>query len=120
MASWGNDPSSVTNKPKFLLDNEVTKYRREDSYASIQGWVMRAGSPATGNGNINASPEMLVLNKNCILIFQKVEVLYLTVQMVLPMQAMTFFWKQEMVLEHQILQMLGSLHLLQLVVQVKL
>ena len=60
MASWGNDPSSVTNKPKFLLDNEVTKYRREDSYATNQGWVMRAGSPATGNGNINASPEILV------------------------------------------------------------
>jgi hypothetical protein len=60
MASWGNDPSSVTNKPKFLLDNEVTKYRREDSYATNQGWVMRAGSPATGNGNINAAPEILV------------------------------------------------------------
>ena len=60
MASWGKDPSSVTNKPKFLLDNEVTKYRREDSYATNQGWVMRAGSPATGNGNINAAPEILV------------------------------------------------------------
>ena len=60
MSSWGIDPSSVTNKPKYLLDNEVTKYRREDSYATNQGWVMRAGSPATGNGNINAAPEILV------------------------------------------------------------
>jgi hypothetical protein len=60
MSSWGTDPSSADQKPKYLLDNEVTKYRREDSYASIQGWVMRAGSPATGNGNINASPEILV------------------------------------------------------------
>ena len=60
MASWGNDPNSATNKPKFLLDNEITKYRREDSYATNQGWVMRAGSPATGNGNINAAPEILV------------------------------------------------------------
>ena len=60
MSSWGTDPNSADQKPKYLLDNEVTKYRREDSYASIEGWVMRAGSPATGNGNINASPEILV------------------------------------------------------------
>jgi hypothetical protein len=60
MSSWGTDPNSADQKPNYLLDNEVTKYRREDSYASIQGWVMRAGSPATGNGNINASPEILV------------------------------------------------------------
>ena len=60
MSSWGIDPSSADQKPKYLLDNEVTKYRREDAYASNQGWVMRAGSPATGNGNINASPEILV------------------------------------------------------------
>jgi hypothetical protein len=60
MSSWGTDPNSADQKPNYLLDNEVTKYRREDSYATNQGWVMRAGSPATGNGNINASPEILV------------------------------------------------------------
>ena len=60
MSSWGTDPNSADQKPKYLLDNEVTKYRREDSYATNQGWVMRAGSPATGNGNINAAPEILV------------------------------------------------------------
>ena len=60
MSSWGTDPSSADQKPKYLLDNEVTKYRREDAYASTQGWVMRAGSPATGNGNLSASPEILV------------------------------------------------------------
>tara|TARA_R100001377_G_scaffold21313_1_gene11257 strand:+ start:75 stop:785 length:711 start_codon:yes stop_codon:yes gene_type:complete len=60
MSSWGKDPFSADQKPKYLLDNEVTKYRREDAYASNQGWVMRAGSPATGNGNINAAPEILV------------------------------------------------------------
>jgi len=60
MSSWGIDPSSADQKPKYLLDNEVTKYRREDSYATNQGWVMRAGSPATGNGNLSASPEILV------------------------------------------------------------
>ena len=60
MSSWGIDPTALDNKPKFLLDNEVTKYRREDSYATNQGWVMRAGSPATGNGNLNAAPEVLV------------------------------------------------------------
>jgi len=60
MSSWGTDPSSADQKPKYLLDNEVTKYSREDAYASTQGWVMRAGSPATGNGNLSASPEILV------------------------------------------------------------
>jgi hypothetical protein len=60
MSSWGTDPNSADQKPQYLLDNEATKYRREDSYASIQGWVMRAGSPATGNGNLSASPEILV------------------------------------------------------------
>ena len=60
MSSWGTNPSSADQKPKYLLDNEVTKYRREDAYASNQGWVMRAGSPATGNGNLSASPEILV------------------------------------------------------------
>ena len=60
MPSWGTDPDSTDQKPNYLREQGVGKYLVDDSYASNQGWVMRAGSPATGNGNINASPEILV------------------------------------------------------------
>jgi hypothetical protein len=60
MASWGTNPDSANQKPNYLREQGVGKYLVDDSYASNQGWVMRAGSPATGNGNINASPEILV------------------------------------------------------------
>ena len=60
MASWGTDPNSTDQKPNYLREQGVGKYLVDDSYASNQGWVMRAGSPATGNGNINAAPEILV------------------------------------------------------------
>jgi len=60
MPSWGTDPNSTDQKPNYLREQGVGKYLVDDSYASNQGWVMRAGSPATGNGNINASPEILV------------------------------------------------------------
>ena len=60
MASWGTNPDSADQKPNYLREQGVGKYLVDDSYASNQGWVMRAGSPATGNGNINASPEILV------------------------------------------------------------
>ena len=60
MPSWGKDPFAVDNKPKYLPDDEDNKYSREDAYATNAGWVMRAGSAATGNGNVNAAPEILV------------------------------------------------------------
>ena len=60
MPQWGKDPFAVDNKPKYLPDDETNKYSREDAYATNAGWVMRAGSPATGNGNVNAAPEILV------------------------------------------------------------
>ena len=60
MPSWGTDPNSTDQKPNYLREQGVGKYLVDDSYASNEGWVMRAGSPATGNGNINASPEILV------------------------------------------------------------
>lgn len=64
MGSWGTDHASATNKPKFLPDDENSDYNRDDAYASKNGWVMKAGSPATGNGNANANPEILVAIRN--------------------------------------------------------
>jgi len=60
MPSWGTDPDSTDQRPNYLREQGVGKYLVDDSYASNEGWVMRAGSPATGNGNLDASPEILV------------------------------------------------------------
>ena len=60
MGSWGTDHASATNKPKFLPEDENSDYTRADAYATNNGWVMKAGSKATGNGNANARPEVLV------------------------------------------------------------
>jgi hypothetical protein len=60
MPTWGTDPNSTDQKPNYLREQGVGKYLVDDSYATNRGWVMRAGSPATGNGNINAAPEILV------------------------------------------------------------
>ena len=60
MGSWGTDHASATNKPKFLPEDENSDYTRADAYATNNGWVMKAGSKATGNGNANAKPEVLV------------------------------------------------------------
>ena len=47
-----------------MPDDENSDYTRDDAYASKNGWVMKAGSPATGNGNANANPEILVAIRN--------------------------------------------------------
>ena len=60
MALWGKSPDAATNKPKYLPASEDSDYNRADSYATNNGWVMRAGTKATGNGNANADPEILV------------------------------------------------------------
>ena len=60
MALWGKAHASASNKPKFLPTDEDSKYTRADSYATNAGWVMRAGSTATGNDNTSADPEVLV------------------------------------------------------------
>ena len=60
MALWGKAHASASNKPKYLPDNKNSKYDVTDSYATNSGWVMRAGSVATGNGNKDADPEILV------------------------------------------------------------
>ena len=64
MGLWGTDHASATNKPKFLVEDENSDYTRADSYASKNGWVMKAGTKATGNGNANANPEILVAIRN--------------------------------------------------------
>ena len=60
MPLWGTTASSADNKPKYLVDDENSDYNRENSYATDGGWVMRAGTPANGNDNANADPEILV------------------------------------------------------------
>ena len=48
---WGKTASAATNKPKWLPEDENSDYNREASYATASGWVMRAGTPASGNDN---------------------------------------------------------------------
>jgi len=60
MPLWGTAHASATNKPKFLPTDEDSKYSRADCMATESGWVMRAGTSATGNGNASADHEVLV------------------------------------------------------------
>ena len=60
MALWGKEHAAATNKPKFLTTDENSDYNQGDSYASNNGWVMKAGTSATGNDNVNATPDVLV------------------------------------------------------------
>ena len=60
MPLWENTAAGITNKPKFLTDDANSKYDRTNVYATNQGWVMRAGSAGTGNGNTGAQEEVLV------------------------------------------------------------
>ena len=60
MGLWGTDHASATNKPKFLPVDENSDYSRADSYATQAGWVMKAGTSASGNSNASADPEVLV------------------------------------------------------------
>ena len=60
MALWGKAHASADNKPKYLPDNTISDYDMHDAYATNSGWVMKAGSKATGNGNTSAAPEILV------------------------------------------------------------
>ena len=60
MGLWGTTHSAATNKPKFAPDNENSDYKREGIYATNSGWVRAAGTPANGNDNASATPEVLV------------------------------------------------------------
>ena len=60
MPLWEASADAITNKPKFLTDDANSKYDRTNVYATNQGWVMRAGSAGSGNGNVSAQEEVLV------------------------------------------------------------
>jgi len=60
MSLWGTTHTSATNKPKFLSEDESSKYTKGNVYATNAGWVVQAGTAASGNGNASADPEVLV------------------------------------------------------------
>jgi hypothetical protein len=60
MPLWGTTATAATNKPKFLPNDVNSKYDVTKVYADNSGWVQRAGTSATGNGNTGADPEVLV------------------------------------------------------------
>jgi hypothetical protein len=60
MSLWGTTHDAATNKPKFLSEDENSKYTKGNVYATQAGWVVQAGSAATGNDNTSSTPEVLV------------------------------------------------------------
>ena len=60
MPLWGKAHASTSNKPKFAPVDENSPHNRGDIYATNKGWVRNAGTKASGNGNANAEPEVLV------------------------------------------------------------
>lgn len=54
MPLWGATDADES-KPKFLTTAEKT-----ETFATASGWVTEAGSARSGNGNVNADPEVLV------------------------------------------------------------
>ena len=60
MPLWGTTAAAATNKPKFLPNDANSKYDVTKVCADNSGWVQRAGTSATGNGNTGAHPEVLV------------------------------------------------------------
>ncbi len=60
MPLWGTAHASDSNKPKFLPEDENSKYTKGNAYATQAGWVMQAGTPSSGNDNTSATPEVLV------------------------------------------------------------
>ena len=60
MPLWGTTATAATNKPKFLTNDVNSKYDITKVRATNRGWEQRAGSSATGCGNVNAQDEILV------------------------------------------------------------
>lgn len=60
MSLWGKDADAITNRPKWAPTDENSDYNKGDIYATNSGWVRKAGTAASGNGNVNADPEVLV------------------------------------------------------------
>ena len=59
MGLWGSTQANPS-KPKFLPVDENAPWKKQDVYATNSGWVQRSGTKATGNDNVNATPEVLV------------------------------------------------------------
>ena len=59
------DDVSDEAKPKFLTEaaDGSGDYSKENVFATDSGWVLRPGSPATGNDNPDAQPEVLVCSR---------------------------------------------------------
>ncbi len=59
------DDVSDETKPNFLSEGADGSgdYSKENVFATDSGWVMRPGSPATGNDNPDAQPEVLVCSR---------------------------------------------------------
>tara|TARA_B100000900_G_scaffold34067_1_gene25651 strand:- start:441 stop:1067 length:627 start_codon:yes stop_codon:yes gene_type:complete len=60
MGLWGTAHASADNKPKYLPEDENSKYTKGNAFANQSGWVMQAGTAASGNDNTSATPEVLV------------------------------------------------------------
>ena len=60
MPLWGTSPDVATNRPKWCPTDENSIHNRGDVFANQSGWVRKAGTAATGNGNTDADPEILV------------------------------------------------------------
>ena len=60
MGLWGTAHASASNKPKNYPTDENSDYTKQDIYATNAGWVMQAGTAASGNDNTSATPEVLV------------------------------------------------------------
>ena len=60
MPLWGTTHDSPTKKPKWAPTDENSDYKKGDIYATQSGWVQQAGTPASGNDNADADPEVLV------------------------------------------------------------
>ena len=60
MPLWGTAHASASNKPKYLPEDENSDYTKGNAYATQSGWVMQAGTAASGNDNASATPEVLV------------------------------------------------------------
>ena len=60
MPLWGTSADAITNRPKWCPTDENSIHNRGDVFANQSGWVRKAGTAATGNGNTSADPEILV------------------------------------------------------------
>ena len=60
MGLWGTAHASASNKPKDKPTDENSDYKKQTIYATNAGWVRAAGTPANGNDNTSATPEVLV------------------------------------------------------------